>query len=151
MASFYVASSLSNHVQVSNLIRLLRAAGHVCTFDWTPNATLQWDETDKHALRTKLGVIAADEINRVICAENVIVLLPGGYGTHVELGSALLTNADIFLCYTDEAHLKAGGKYCAFHWHPSVQRRKYDNLGVLAAVLVDHMNATDEDRAEGES
>ena len=139
MASFYVASSLSNAHNVSLLIKSLQGAGHVCTFDWTVNAALQ----------EKLGAIAADEINGVIAAEFVFVLLPGGYGTHVELGVAMTTGATVFVCYDDKALLRQGGKYCAFHWHPDVKLLHYvSGVPMLGDYLAEVMKAFDYEREE---
>jgi nucleoside 2-deoxyribosyltransferase len=80
---FYIASGLDNFGLVRQVAETLKAAGWTHTYDWT-----------KHGSVAGLGEqafvdCAKNEVEGVIAADVVIALLPGGRGTHVELGIAL--------------------------------------------------------------
>lgn len=98
---FYIGSSFGNSEKVKALSEKLKGCGWEHTYDWT--------QSDAPALYTKeaLAQIAALEQDGIREAEAVIILLPGGRGTHVELGMALALEKKIFLCAQDEHVLQA--------------------------------------------
>lgn len=76
---FYIASGFGNVEPVRALKKILDDAGWEHTYDWT---SVQGDT---------LADTASVEINAVCEADVVVVLLPGGRGTHAELGCAIGT------------------------------------------------------------
>ena len=66
--------------------------------------------------------MAVNEAKGVLSAEIVIVLLPGGFGTHAELGIALGSGKRIILHSADNEVFTACEKTCAFYHHGNVFR-----------------------------
>lgn len=95
MNSFYIASGLANWEKVNEVKQILTGFGLRHTYDWTLN--------EKPANLERLRSIGLDEQKAVQEADIVIVLLPGGKGTHVELGMALAHNKPVFLYSSDQA------------------------------------------------
>lgn len=144
---YYIASGLANVEQVKRVKAKLDAAGWEHTYDWTVHGSVRRDGIGR------LAEVAAAEIEGVYMADVVIVLLPGGRGTHTELGAAL-SMAD---CYIREAEEKqeprivvyspdperdfAGSEStCAFYYHPCVERFGGDLDGVIDALVTGVMS-----------
>ncbi|MED4205959.1 nucleoside 2-deoxyribosyltransferase [Neobacillus mesonae] len=100
MKQFYVASSFRNIEAVRYVTNHLKSRGYIHTFDWTKNAKAREEQTFTFE---DLKDIGQKEIQGVSEADFVIVLLPGGKGTHIELGIALGKGKRIFLYSTDGA------------------------------------------------
>jgi len=86
----YIATSIES-VQLYRLLRalLLEHEIHV-TYDWTTHGRIDnASQLAEAGRREKQGVLDADV---------VVVLLPGGFGTHVELGLALAYEKPVVLC-----------------------------------------------------
>ena len=64
--------------------------------------------------------IALKELKGVEEADVLIVLLPGGYGTHVEIGAALARGKPVILHAPDRKTLDSPYP-CPFHYHPNVK------------------------------
>lgn len=94
MEKFYVASSLRNLKAVQYVVGHLKSEGYIHTYDWTKNAKTKeeqpftFEDLEDIGQKEKSGVLEADFI---------VVLLPGGKGTHIELGIALGQGKRIFL------------------------------------------------------
>lgn len=142
--SYYIASSLKNVDQVRELKKVLDAAGWRHTYDWTVHGSVQREGFER------IAEVAAAESQGVCEADVVIVLLPGGRGTHTELGMAIgLVDAvawapgqkrspRIAIYSPDpEKDFGTGGTTCAFYHHPCVERfSDMDELhGWLAGAL----------------
>ncbi|EIT87070.1 group-specific protein [Fictibacillus macauensis ZFHKF-1] len=95
MPSFYIASGFQNKALVQQLKAQLEAHGFEHTYDWTVNERA----TTADALRA----IGEAELQGVKQADFLVVLLPGGNGTHVELGIALAEGKTVYLYEADEA------------------------------------------------
>lgn len=113
---FYIATSLSRSA-AHNLARdSLTNLGHKISYDWTLHGSVK--STSKERLREvallMLGAIAA--------ADFVVVLLPGGGGTHLELGFALAKGKKIFLHIEDPQLFELGPQTNAFYHHPDIER-----------------------------
>lgn len=91
---FYIASGLLNKQAVNYVSEKLIAAGCVHTYDWTKN--------DRASTIEELKVIGEAEKNAILESDVVIILLPGGKGSHIELGIALGRGKKIFLFSADE-------------------------------------------------
>ncbi|GAB3536345.1 nucleoside 2-deoxyribosyltransferase [Arthrobacter tecti] len=83
---FYVASSFRNIVNVRYVAQALESKGYVNTYDWTQNASKRDAGT---VTLDDLRSIGQRERDAVMGADVVVILLPGGKGTHVELGIAI--------------------------------------------------------------
>ncbi|WP_047984391.1 nucleoside 2-deoxyribosyltransferase [Ornithinibacillus californiensis] len=86
---FYIASGFENKELVQHVRDRLVEAGHSHTYDWTKNSRAVTEED--------LREIGHAELDAVKESDVVVVLLPGGKGTHTELGIALGTNKEIHL------------------------------------------------------
>ncbi|MHB1681500.1 MAG: group-specific protein [Bacilli bacterium] len=92
----YLASGLENRSHVQEWRDALTAVGHVITYDWTAHGRVQGPAlTDIAWKEIHVGVQEADA---------VIVLLPGGMGTHTELGAALAWGKVVIVCAPDEGY-----------------------------------------------
>jgi len=115
---FYVASGVSNAEKVNLAAAALNAAGHERTYDWTGHGDVSKSEPDfkRH--------VAASESRGVLDAELVVLLLPGRFGTHAELGMALASaeNKRILLWSESPAPFDGTEGFCVFYHHPAVER-----------------------------
>lgn len=87
--NFYVASSFRNIEQVRTLSRELALNGHHHTYDWTQAGGADSLEA--------LAAIGAKEKDAVMDADLLVVLLPAGKGSHIELGIALGLGKRIYI------------------------------------------------------
>lgn len=86
---FYIGSGLKNKEAVRTVAGKLKQSGWDHTYDWTQNELV----SSLEELRT-IGML---EKQAVDAADVVVILLPGGKGTHIELGMAIATKKKIFL------------------------------------------------------
>lgn len=93
------------------LLEALKAQGWERTFDWAEQKNV---DSGGYA-DTALAEIAA-----VREADVLVVLLPGGYGTHVEIGAALALGKPVILHAPDRKTLETPYP-CIFHYHPRVK------------------------------
>ncbi|WP_084246632.1 group-specific protein [Planomicrobium okeanokoites] len=91
---FYIASSFANKDKVREAASILRGAGHVQTFDWTVNLRASSVED--------LELYGTLEKKAVLEADFLIVLLPAGKGSHIELGMALGLGKTVYLLSESE-------------------------------------------------
>lgn len=105
---YYIASGLDNTAQVRELKAVLDGWGWAHTYDWTAHGSVQGQA------KSVKEDVARGEVNGVLAADVVVVLLPGGRGTHVELGIALGNVAKIYL-YSPNPEDFDGLKTCVFY------------------------------------
>ncbi len=86
---FYIASGLQNAHPVRRVAQALKEYGFEHTYDWTQNERGKSLEMHK--------MIGEAEKEAVAESDFVVVLLPGGKGTHTEFGMALAQNKRIYL------------------------------------------------------
>lgn len=115
---FYVASGLANRVRAAKVIALLEAEGHTVTYDWTKHGDIRREGN------IRLSEVASNEVLGVCSAQLVLVLLPGGKGTHTELGLALAAahNKKIVIWSESGREFTSWEETCAFYHHPSIIR-----------------------------
>lgn len=77
----YIASSLHNAAVVCRVAQILKEHGVDISYDWTTHGLI--DDIDS------LPDIGEREKQGVLTAKAVLMILPGRFGTHVELGIAL--------------------------------------------------------------
>lgn len=115
---FYVASGVTNAEKVNQAASVLVAAGHERTYDWTTHGDVSKADPDfkQH--------VASSESRGVLEAELVVLLLPGRFGTHAELGMALASaeNKRILLWSESAAPFDGTEGFCVFYHHPAVER-----------------------------
>lgn len=137
---YYIASSLGNIEQTRRLHDFFTAAGHTCTYQWfnlhgsVYDATKSWEEQ-----ASTLAAVAEAGVLGVLNAGIVIVLLPGGNGTHVELGVALsIACASRMTCVIIAGEAARLPKEpIAFWYHPAVLARVWeaDEAALFASLL----------------
>lgn len=92
---FYIGSGFKNCELVNYYSKVLQENGWKHTYNWTKN--ISNNPTVEDLIKySKL------EQNAIIDADVIIILLPAGRGTHIELGMALALNKKIFLCSASE-------------------------------------------------
>ena len=89
MKKFYIASSFANKEVVKAAANLLTKKGFVQTYDWTAN--LRASTIDE------LQVFGELERAAVLDADFLVVILPGGKGSHVEMGIAAGQGKTVYL------------------------------------------------------
>jgi len=124
---FYISSQKDRSAQANALAEKLKARGWERTYTWTAHDGEGADGLAKVALLELEGVQKADVL---------IVLLPGGFGTHVEIGAALALGKPVILHSPDQGTLERPYR-CVFHHHPSVKRLISEVVDVYA--LLSHM------------
>ena len=115
---YYVASGVPNAERVNQAAQVLAANGHQRTYDWTTHGDVS--KADPAFKRH----VAASESHGVLDAELVVLLLPGRFGTHAELGMALASaeNKRILLWSESPAPFDGTEGFCVFYHHPAVER-----------------------------
>src|SRR6266566_1292456 len=108
---FYLSTRKDRLGQAASLLDALKNAGWKQTFAWT-------DQDAKNP--TEYAEVAKAELAGVQEADVLIVLLPGGYGTHVEIGAALALGKPVILHSPDRKTLETPYA-CVFHCHPGVK------------------------------
>lgn len=121
---FYLSTRKDRAGHAAGLLEALRAKGWECTFQWS---------RVEDAGREGHADIAMAELAGVHAADVLIVLLPGGYGTHVEIGAALALGKPVILHAADRITLDTPYP-CVFHYHPSVKLLVSEVLDVEAVL-----------------
>jgi nucleoside 2-deoxyribosyltransferase len=124
---FYLATRKDRSTEADRLSQALTAHGWERTYTW---AALDPANTDGFA------EVALKEIAGVRDADVLIVLLPGGFGTHVEIGAALALGKQVILHAPDQKILETPYR-CIFHYYPGVKiliSREIDVATILACL-----------------
>jgi hypothetical protein len=113
---YYIATSLSRAPDYRIVRDSLEIYGHEISYDWTLHGSV------KSVSKESLSEVASLELAGVSAADFVIVLLPGGYGTHLELGFAIAKGKKVFLHSEDPLLFELGPQTSAFYHHSDVTR-----------------------------
>jgi nucleoside 2-deoxyribosyltransferase len=111
MPKFYLATRIDRAAQAETLLEALKSRGWERTFTWTGEDNAGAEEYPELAVAELAGVREADVL---------IVLLPGGRGTHVEIGAALALGKPVILHAPDQQTLNSPYP-CVFHYHPGIK------------------------------
>lgn len=112
----YIATKLSNATEHGQLARALEANGVGVTYDWTVHGSVQ-------ASPSRFAEVAGLELGGVRAADALVLILPGGSGSHVELGAAMAWNIPVIIVGSEEAK-RWGADYPSVFWHhPQVHKR----------------------------
>lgn len=152
---FYVATSLGNAPAAARVRDLLTQLGHRITFDWMdapglhandPRAKVAADMPADHGSQLdSFSTRAIEDIAGVAEADALIAILPGGIGTHVEIGVALsktdsataARHAPLIVLWAPgglDAYVPEGGYPCVFWHHPGVTLVEGDMADLIATV-----------------
>ncbi len=115
---FYIATGLENASRAKELSVVLSRNGHELTYDWMAQGDVRMQGKER------LAEIAFNEVRAVRDAELVVALLPGGMGTHTEIGVAIASrsNKRILIWSETGEHFRDEDKCCALYFHPAVER-----------------------------
>lgn len=92
---FYIGSGFKNCELVNYYSKILEENGCKNTYNWTKNI-------DKYITIGDLKEISKLEQKGISDSDVVIILLPAGRGTHIELGMSIALNKKIFLCTSNK-------------------------------------------------
>ena len=109
--NYYIATSLGNVATFRKVKDLLAEWGHSISYDWSGHGSVQNETIERQE------EICEAEIQGVANAEAVIVILPGGRGTHTELGMAIAWGKPVIL-YDPDGYLEGKGprkRICIFY------------------------------------
>ena len=120
----YIATRIENAEAARSLATDLISKGHEITYPW-------WEHGAVYASgAARIKEVATFELNGVERADAVIAILPGGRGTHVEIGAGIAGGKRVILL-GDPSLFEIGKTICAFYMHPStVQCTNEDELYV---------------------
>ncbi|MDD6047675.1 MAG: hypothetical protein PUC97_09680 [bacterium] len=123
---FYIAGGTDNTQRIQEINEALSRNGHIIT---SPDAA----GTDYDALFES----AYKKVFSVTDADFVLLLLPGSFETHVELGLALASrnNKRIVLWSETGEEYAEGENACAFYHHTAVERRSGSFEELLEMLL----------------
>ena len=126
---FYIATRLENAANHNLLRDLMVEQGHSITYDWTVHGPV-WREGAE-----RIREVSELELKGVADANVCLVLMPGGRGTHVELGIALGLQKPCLVISENAQELMATSETCAFYHHPRVLRVSLQHLGLHQANI----------------
>ena len=112
---FYIGAGLNNYELVNNISERLKAMGWKHTYNWAENGSVENESIED------LKVISEIESNAINESDIIIILLPAGRGTHVELGMAIVLNKIIYL-YSENDKIFNIENTAGFYYHLSVSR-----------------------------
>jgi nucleoside 2-deoxyribosyltransferase len=127
--NFYIATKLNRSNEHNELRDILLNNGHSITYDWTTHCSVKNDGEDI------LSTVSDLELNGVKDADLVIVLLPGGRGTHCEIGIALGANIPVILHSEGGRLFQSNDDTCVFYWSTGVTQYK-GTLNELASFIL---------------
>ena len=110
---FYIASSLKNIDQVRYVSKRLIVKGFIHTYDWTVNKNINTLE--------ELKAIGQKEKNAILEADFVVVLLPAGKGSHIELGIAIGNGKKVYL-YSENREVDNIETTSTFYHLPEIEK-----------------------------
>jgi len=122
----YVAGMLGNNQEIRMIQDMLRANQILITYDWTTHGRVND--------RSQLTEIAKKEQQGVSDCDVFFAVLPGGGGTHCELGMAITLNKQIILLETGNVEEKS------FYNLPNIHR--IQNVGPGYESIYDAVRQT---------
>ncbi|MGF2615784.1 group-specific protein [Rossellomorea vietnamensis] len=110
---FYTASSFKNIESVRYVNEELKRIGYIHTYDWTQN--------DRASSQGDLERIGREEKRAVIASDFIIVILPAGKGSHIEMGIAIGLEKKIML-YSPNEEVNDRALTSTFYHLPEVEK-----------------------------
>lgn len=109
----YIATRLENARAHNDLRDALATLSVRTTYDWTTHGRVKDSAV-------QMCYVATGEMRGIREADCVVALLPGGRGTHVEIGAALALRIPVVLFDPDGSLTNPGEETCAFYHHPGI-------------------------------
>ncbi len=122
---FYIASSFKNIESVRYVSENLKNRGYIHTYDWTVNENVTTLE--------ELKIIGEKEKTAVIEADFVVVILPAGKGSHIELGIAIGNGKNIYL-YSPNKEIDNIETTSTFYHLPEIEKY-FGTLDELVEII----------------
>jgi len=116
---FYIASTLSNADQAEDVAAYLRARGWIQTFNWAELPV----QTDID----QLPITADLELEGVMDADILFLLMPARRGSHIEMGAALAAGIPVVILSTSIEDVYDNGRPVSFYYHPLVAEHIIDS------------------------
>lgn len=115
---FYISTGIVHLERAAELAAVLEKRGHELTYDWMASGDIRREGG------VRMSEVAFNELRAVRDAELVVVLLPGGKGTHVELGQAIATrgNKRIIVWSEHGDEFSFDERTCVFYFHSCIER-----------------------------
>jgi len=116
---FYIATGTGRIEDQHKVREVLQKYGHTQTYDWTQHGKLTDVGEDV------MQKVCHSEMEGIAQADFVVVLLPGGRGTHGEVGMAAIARKPTFIHSTDPARFDPSDKaWCGttFYFHDRATR-----------------------------
>jgi nucleoside 2-deoxyribosyltransferase len=104
----YISTGWGNRAEAQRAALLAEAQGWEITYKWWTHHERDFDH------RADRMRIATAEWEAIVTSRAVLVILPGGRGTHVELGMALAQGRPVVMV-AKRQQLLENGAACAFH------------------------------------
>lgn len=114
MLKYYIATSLTRAKHHNAIRDALNPDKFQLTYDWTEHGNIKSTSQDR------LNTVAMNESQGISQADILIVLLPGGFGTHVEIGLGIAANKTVIIHSEDAQVFLPCEKTCAFYHHDQV-------------------------------
>lgn len=131
---FYLASGIENQKNARFFSQKLKNAGFEQTFDWTRNlVTGDFFEHRKDYKRAAL-----QEFNGIDFCDIFIALLPGGQGTHVEMGIAMGMLKPIIIASQSNEESK-NENLCPFYCLPGVKILCQPDINSLSEATISYL------------
>lgn len=111
----YVGTALKRVPDCNEVQELFKAKGHEISYDWTAGV-IPLDERSP----AYLAECSMEEVEAIRVSDAVVMLLPGGRGTHVEIGLALALRKPLYLAAASARYF-AQEHASAFYYHPGVR------------------------------
>lgn len=127
----YIATSLKKATDHNHVRDALQQHGISLTYDWSTHGSVKSTNTQR------LNEVATNELSGIARADALVVLLPGGHGTHTELGFALGSGIPVILHATDARFFTPGPDTCAFYHYDGIEHVVcgYEDMGPLVEKL----------------
>ena len=127
----YIATTLENAEAHKALAQALAPYEVWVTYDWATHGSA------KDGGPIRIREVALCETQGVLDADLVVVLLPGGLGTHTEMGMALAAGKPVVLV-ADPKHpdfMAPGKHFPCFYLHPLVRILPPSSAEEIAALV----------------
>lgn len=118
MIKYYIATRLNRRPQHNFVRDVFAKKGFEITFDWTTAPK----DIRTTATKSTFKDIAIKMIQAVSSSDIVVALLPGAFGTHVEVGMALQAKKNIIIHSKDKEVFSPSEKTIAFYYHDLVHQ-----------------------------
>lgn len=129
----YVASGVENLHVAQRVMHRLQVQGIKITYDWTKHGSV------KNSHHQDQWIIAEEEAAGVDEASCLVALLPGGNGTHVEIGMAISERKKVFLYIPPEVDI-LDKDFCNFYNHSCILR--YHDLDQMLKDVKSYLEET---------